>query len=234
MATDLEQTAIEAPAEGEMEPNGPRRRRLSRGRIVVVGLALAALAAVLVFTGDSGDSDAPSPAATEEAPRSLADLPEGYVTYRDAETGFTLHHPETWIQTIRPQATQRLVLNAGGDSGMLVRVQEIEQPITTTEDLEQIRPVTDGIAASAPSVEVLATDTVRVNEMPGFFYLSRFTNEETGKSGVNAHYFLFQGRKMNIILFQAVPEEEFDRLAPDFDKVLASFRSDPVPAAPAG
>lgn len=233
MTTHLEQTTIKAPAEGQMEPDGPRRRRLSRGRIVVLGLALAALAAVLVFTGDSGDSDAPPPAATEEAPRSLADLPEGYVTYRDAETGFTLHHPETWVQTIRPQATQRLVLNAGGDNGMLVRVQEIEQPITTTEDLEQIRPVTDGIAASAPGVEVLATDTVSVNEMPGFFYLSRFTNEETGKSGVNAHYFLFQGRKMNIILFQAVPEEEFDRLAPDFDKVLASFRSDPEPA-PAG
>ncbi|MGI8757894.1 MAG: hypothetical protein ACR2K0_01140 [Acidimicrobiales bacterium] len=231
MTTHLEHTTTEGPAGGRLGPVEPRRRRLPPGRIVVIGLALAALAAVLVFSGDSGDGDGTTPGAADEAPRSLADLPEGYVTYRDAETGFTLHHPETWIQTIRPQESQRLVLNAGGDNGVLVRVQETEQPIVTTEDLEQIRPVTDGIAASAAGVEVLATDSVTVNDMPGFFYLSRFTNEETGKSGVNAHYFLFQGRKMNIILFQAVPEDEFERLAPEFDKVLASFRSDPTQPA---
>lgn len=232
MTTHLEHTTTAEPADGHI-PAEPRRRRVTPGRVVVLGLALGALAAVLLFAGGSGDGAAPEPAG-DEAPLSLSEVPEGYVTYRDAETGFTLHHPETWIQTVRPQGTQRLRLNAGGINGMLVRVQEMEQPVTTPEDLEQIRPVTDGIAASGLSVEVLATDSVTVNGMPGVFYLSRFTDEETGASGVNAHYFLFQGRKMNILLFQAVPESEFERLAPHFDQVLASFRSDPVPAAPAG
>lgn len=226
MTMQAEPGVTTPPTGQDGPPAGAGGRRRSRWRWVALGLALAALGAVLVFTRGSDGEVEPIPPAAPGLQEAAGGLPDGYVTYRDAEAGFSLAHPETWIAIARPTGSERLRLNAGGSNGMLVRVQPTEQVIADEESLEQMRAVTDGLAASSPEVQVLRQDTVTINGMPGFFYLSRLTDEETGSTAVNAHYFLFQGRKMNILLFQASPETEFERLAPDFDRVLASFQSD--------
>lgn len=237
MTTQTESSVPTNPAGPAGQPGEPGGRRRPRGRWVVLGLAVIAFGVFFFLTRDSGGDVEPIPDSAQGSEPGLEDvaggLPDGYVTYRDAETGFSLAHPESWIQIVRPNGTERLRLNAGGMNGMLVRVQPTEQPITNEEDLEQVRPVTDGLAASSPEVQVLQQDTVTINGMPGFFYLSRLTDQESGTTAVNAHYFLFKGRTMNIILFQAAPETEFERLAPDFDRVLASFQSDAEVAPPA-
>ena len=50
---------------------------------------------------------------------------------------------------------------------------------------------------------------------------------------MHAHYFLFSGTKMNVLVFQALPDD-FANVAPTFDMIAESFRSDPnVPAGAA-
>ena len=41
------------------------------------------------------------------------------------------------------------------------------------------------------------------------------------------HHFLFQGKKLNLLVLQAQPSTDFQRLAPIFDPVANSFRSAP-------
>lgn len=233
MTTEVDDAKLPPAVPGEAEPP-PKRRRRPSWRVVVLVVAVGVIGALVVFRPASEPAKQPAPTPDQGLSELTGGPPEGYLTYRDDETGFTLYHPASWLPIARPQQTQRLLLNAGGLSALLVRVQPTEQVIASADDLRNIGAVTDGIAASGANVEVLKRDPdVKVNGMPGYFYLSRFTDKGTGKVGVNAQYFLFQGHKMNIILFQAVPEEQFARLAPDFDKVLASFRSDPEPPAPA-
>lgn len=231
MTTEVHDAGPEAP---ETVAPGPsrKRRRFPLGGTLALIVAVVVIGALLLFRGGTDPAEQPAPPPDPGLSGLAEGPPEGYLSYRDDQTGFTLYHPASWLPIARPQQDRRLVLNAGGLSSMLVRVQRTEQVIATPENLETIRPVTDGIAAAGDNVEVLKRDPINVNGMPGFFYLSRFTDEASGKVGVNAQYFLFQGRKMNIILFQAVPEDQFVRLAPDFDKVLGSFRSDPEPPAP--
>lgn len=231
MTTEVDDARLRPAASGEAEP-AQKRRRLPYGRGAALVVALAVIGALLVFRPGSEPAKQPAPPADQDLSELAGGPPEGYLTYRDDEAGFTLYHPASWLPIARPQQTLRLALNAGGLSSLLVRVQPMEQVIASADDLRNIGAVTDGIAASGANVEVLKRDPVNVNGMPGFFYLSRLTDKDTAKVGVNAHYFLFQGHKMNIILFQAVPEDQFTRLAPDFDKVLNSFRSDPEPPAP--
>lgn len=233
MTTDLDDAKVDPTVPEGPEP-ASKGRRLPSGRVLALVVAVIVIGALLVLRPGPETAKEPAPPGDQGLAGLAGGPPEGYQTYRDDQTGFTLFHPTSWLPIARPQQTQRLLLNAGGLSSFLVRVQPTEQAIATAEDLKNIGSVTDGIAASGDNVEVLKRDPLNVNGMPGFFYLSRFTDKESGKVGVNAHYFLFQGRKMNILLFQAVPETEFARLAPDFDKVLGSFRSDPEPpAAPA-
>lgn len=223
MAVDAE--AREAPAQaGDDARGGGGRRRWSPARVAVLALAVVALGAVLFFTR-GGDDPA------EDAAPVPAGMDDNYETYIDPEAGFSLEHPETWIPIARPDASRRLVLGAGGKNTVSVRYNENDQAINTIEDLEKIRPTTDRIAGPE-GVQVLKREALLVNGMPTLYYLSRFTDEATGAKGVNAQHFLFQGTNMYILLFQAFPEEEFDRLAPEFDKIRASFRGDPDYVAP--
>jgi len=118
----------------------------------------------------------------------------------------------------------RLVLDGGNNVGMTFRVFNTDVATTAT-NLANVKTVTDGIVSSNASVQVLKQQAVQLNGMVGYYYFYTFT-DDAGLSAVHAHYFLFQGRKMNMIVFQASPDD-FTRMAPIFDKVAESFRSDP-------
>ena len=215
-----------------------KRRGLSRGRLVVVAVALAGLVGVFLLTRDRGGEPTPPPASdpavADELPVDpLTGVPEGYRTYRDDETGFTLAHPETWVPIARPDESRRLLLNAGGDSSLSVRYSTTEEPIASEADLQKVLPVTDRIAQGTEGVKVLKRQAFNLNGLNGISYLSRFTDEETGRSLVNAQYFLFQDRKWFTVLFQVAPdppvepEEQFERMLPHINAVLDSFTVDP-------
>ena len=220
----------DTPDGGGPVPTGPRRRWSAR-RIVLGVVVLAALAAVLLVTGGSEDEPATdNEPAQDTAPPLPGTLEDGFVVFTDPETGFTLQHPESWVPLARPEGTQRLVLGPGGESSLSVRAEPIEGTVETAEDLVGIQAATDRIAA-APGVQVVKREPVEINGMLGISYLSRFTDEASGTKVANAQYFLFEGNTMYVLLFQAVPEEQFDRLAPQFNRVLASFRPPTPPAA---
>ena len=238
MAVDVEPAAPSSGADHDTpDGGGPvrpgARRRWSARRIVLGVVVLAALAAVLVLTGGSEDEPATD---NEPAQDTAAPLPgtleDGFVVFTDPETGITLQHPESWVPLARPEGTRRLLLTPGGESSVSVRVEPIDGTVETPEQLVEVQAVTDRIAA-APGVQVVKREPVEINGMLGISYLSRFTEEASGTKVANAQYFLFEGRNMYILLFQAAPEEEFDRLAPQFNRVLASFRPPPAAEAPA-
>lgn len=181
------------------------------GALTVAAVALAGFA----FVVGSGRS---KPKATPPNP------PIPVRSFTDRQTGSTLEYPRSWRQVQVPNASYRLVLDAGNNSGMTFRVFNTEVA-TTAANLANIKAVTDGIVSSNNSVQILKQQAIQLNGMVGYYYFYTFT-DDAGLSAVHAHYFLFQGRKMNMIVFQSSPDD-FARLAPIFDKVAESFRSDP-------
>ena len=61
--------------------------------------------------------------------------------------------------------------------------------------------------------------------MPGWYYLYTFKDPVSGQRGAHSHYFLFKGRTMFSVVFQTVPQDDFGRLAPLFDRVAASLQA---------
>jgi len=178
--------------------------------VLVVGLA--GFAFVL---GTGKDSAGPSPAKPAPLP---------VTGFTDRQTGATLEYPRSWRQVQVPNATYRLVLDGGNDTGMTFRVFNTDVA-TTAANLENVKSVTDGVVTSNASVKILKQQAIQLNGMVGYYYLYTFT-DDNGLSAVHAHYFLFQGRKMNMIVFQATPDD-FPGKAAIFDKIAESFHSDP-------
>ena len=189
---------------------------------VVVTVAVAAFA--LAPAGNGGGSAAP----TTTVPGTATTVPASQlVTFRDEVAGFSIKYPRTWEKADIPaDGPIRLVLLAGGLNGASVRVDRTEVP-TTAENLANIKAVTDGIVGTNASAKVLQQREVTFNGMPGYYYLYTFTDEETGAEGAHGHYFLFKGRKMHSLVFQAIPASDFARLAAVFDQVAETFQSDP-------
>lgn len=245
MTTSVEH-AERAPGTGGPIGSDPGRRRLSPGRIAVLVVALAALVAAVVISRDRGPTPlapgaAQPPTATgeDELPIDpLTGMPEGYRKYRDEVTGFTLAHPETWVPVARPDANRRLLLNAGGENSLSVRYNLNDEPFDVEADLDAMLTTTQRIVEGG-GAKVVKRQGFNMRGMDGITYLSRFTNPETGRTHVNAHYFLFQGRKMFILLFQAAPlppvepEDEFERMLPHINAILDSFTIEPGDPSPA-
>lgn len=230
------------PEREELQANGsgpsetlPARRWLGIAAVVVV-VALLGLAAFLVGR-DSDDADVGAETTTTAAPEQDEPaepvdpgeiiVPDQFVVFEDPETGISLAHPEAWerLDIEGLDESVRLSLTAGGLNSVLVRVVTLDAEITE-DNLADVSAVTDGIITDG-EVEVLEKVEITINGMPGYYYLYFFTDEETGEQGVHAHYFLFQGSTMNIVVFQALPTAAFDTLAPIFDQIAATIRSDP-------
>jgi hypothetical protein len=64
---------------------------------------------------------------------------------------------------------------------------------------------------------------VRQAGLPGYFYFYSFKDPASGQEGVHSHYFLFKGPTMISFVFQALPKDDFQRLANVFDEVIGTF-----------
>jgi hypothetical protein len=192
------------------------------------------LVAVLAFTLAPGGKGGSGPATSgTTVPGTPATVPASELaTFRDDATGFSIKYPRSWRKADIPDGPIRLVLLAGGLNGVSVRVDRTEVP-TTSENIDNIKAVTDGIVGTNPTAKVLEQRKVTLNGMPGYYYLYTFTDEETGAEGAHGHYFIFKGRKMHSLVFQTIPPQDFGQLASVFDQVAESFQSDPDLEAPA-
>jgi hypothetical protein len=186
--------------------------------LTVVAVGLVALAVALNNrTADNG----PAPAVAVPVPTT---------TFRDAATGLTVDYPRSWRKVDVPVADYRLAVDGGSNVAFTIRVVPIQTPATAA-NLENFKAVTDGLVGSNSTVQVLKNQAISLNGMLGYYYFYTFV--DGGVAAVHAHYFLFSGNKMNVLVFQSLPDD-FQNLAATFDKIAESFRSDPnVPSAAA-
>jgi hypothetical protein len=98
---------------------------------------------------------------------------------------------------------------------------------TTPANVGNLEPVMSGLIVD--DSRVLVREPVNVNGLIGFRFIYTFADETTGLEEAHLHYFLFQGHKMNSIVFAAVPSSDFGRIEGVFQQMLNSFHSDPEP-----
>lgn len=215
-----------APEPPKLPPEPQRRGGDGRRRGVVLVVLVAAIVAVgALLLARRGDEPAGTPASREGTTTTTATAPVEFVEFRDEATGFSMRHPKTWERLTHPSPEVRLVLSDGRLNAVLVRVTPTENPVTA-ENLLEAKAFTDAVV-SGEGVTVLSQQPITLNGMPGFYYLYTFKDGDTGLEGAHSHYFVFQGRKMHSIVFQALPTAEFDALAGLFDQMAESVRSDP-------
>jgi len=221
-----EPAAVPAPEPEAAEQVSTRRRRtglvsiLTVLSLVVVGVGVGSL----IWSRTAKKKASPPPAApTATTPT----LPDGsFVTFKDSEAGFSIRYPRGWTRSQPPVAEIRLQASDGKQYSTRVRVTHTEQA-TTAANLANLKAVTDGIVS--PGAQILKQDPITVNGLIGYRYIYTLTDKDSGLTSAHLHYFLFQGHKMNSIVFEAVPTETFSRIEGIFGQMLESFHSDPEP-----
>ena len=202
-------------ADDRQAPADPRQKRtVVLMTILTAVVVIASGIAIAVATQDRGDN---GPQAAPE------NTPVPMTTFTDPPNGITIEYPRAWKRVEVPVAEYRLALDGGNNVAFTLRVVPIQTPATTT-NLQNFKAVTDGLVGSNPTVKVLKEQAISLNGMLGYYYFYTFTDGAV--TAVHAHYFLFSGNKMNILVFQTLPDD-FEPLAATFDRVAESFRSDP-------
>jgi hypothetical protein len=197
--------------------------------VTVVVISLVVYAFVLKPSEPAGNPSAASQTTTTSVDPSAPgpSLPaSAFSRFTSDKQGFSIDYPKDWgVYTAENGA---LDIDAGGD-GDAVSVSLLRRTdvATTVENLPNIKAVTDGIVASNKSAQILKVQAIMVDGMPGYYYLYTFTDGETGAEGAHAHYFLFRGRNMYTMIFQALPSDGFARLSSVFDQMAESLRTVP-------
>ena len=168
------------------------------------------------------------------------------VTFTDENAGIKLSYPQTWKQIennsripLSEDEASEVRLIAGPEEDqphLLVRVKplpgEIDyDPNMSAQDLGIIQGQLDQLIS--PNVQVLSRKPINDKGKLGFHYLYVLKQESTGREGVHSHYFIFDGAKLNVLVFEVFPRARFEELAPTFDRILDSFNSERR-RAPAG
>ena len=205
----------------------------SAKRSIVVGLGLVLIAGVGTWMAAARDTGGrPMPPSTQARSVDAASAPartDGLVEFRDEQAGFALSYPKAWVRATAPNPQIVLVAaehdpakNQGGS--ILVRVTPLDTPVGKAQLLEA-RKATDALVSSSDGVALKAEPTeTEQNGLPGLYYLYTFRDPVSGLSGAHSHYFLFKDKTMISVVFQALPQGDFSRLAPLFDRVAGSIR----------
>lgn len=197
-------------------PRDPRQKRM----VVLMSI----LTAVVVIGGGIAIGSAMNNRSKDNLPPpATGDIPVPVTTFRDPQTGISVDYPRAWRRVDVPVAEYRLAVDGGDNVAFTIRVVPIQQP-ATPQNLANFKAVTDGLVGSNETVKVLKQQAITLNGMLGYYYF--YTFEDGPITAVHAHYFLFSGNKMNILVFQTLPDD-FEAKAATFDRIAESFRSDP-------
>lgn len=193
-----------------------RRVALVSGVVVVVGAA--------ALTGTAGKREpvadnAPTsrPAATPGTPAA----PSGFADFHGP--GFVVGYPSDWTR-LAPGDPSVALLATGGADSFMVRVLRLPAPVDPAA-LPPARPFTDEIQRSSESVRLLEPPKrITLAGLPGYFYFYTFRDAASGRIAAHSHFFLFAGRQVISLVFQALPADRFPADAALFDRITASFR----------
>lgn len=152
----------------------------------------------------------------------------GLVEFRDEKAGWAISYPKAWNRLEPKDAEIALVVsekppeqNTGGS--ILARDLTLGAPVNDG-NLAAAKEVTDRIVTGDGIQHITEPTVVRQAGLPGYFYFYSFKDPASGQEGVHSHYFLFKGATMISFVFQALPKDDFQRLANLYDDVIASFR----------
>ncbi len=214
---------------GDVSPpaaSAPRSRKKAVAALTVLSLVVVgAGVGGLIWSRNSKKQATPPPTTQASSPSPT--LSDGaFVTFKDSEAGFSIRYPRGWTRSQAPVAEIRLLVSDGKQFSALVRVTHTDA-VTTPANLANVKAVTDGLVG--PGAQILKQDPITVNDLIGYRYIYTLTDKDSGLTTAHLHYFLFQGHKMNSIVFEALPSETFSRIEGVFDQMLGSFHSDPEP-----
>jgi hypothetical protein len=173
--------------------------------------------------------DSPKRPAASESPRTTATSRRAeLIEFRDDRNGWAISYPKSWNRLQPKEAEVALVVsetpaeqNTGGS--ILARGLTLAAPVTEA-NLAAAKEVTDGIVTGDGIRHITEPKVVRQAGLPGYFYFYSFKDPASGQEGVHSHYFLFKGSTMISFVFQALPKDDFQRLANLFDEVIGTFR----------
>jgi hypothetical protein len=186
------------------------------GAVLVVGAFLAGKSFV-----ESPKQSATTTTATTAAPP--------LVEFRDDKAGWAISYPRAWNRFEPKDANIALVVsekateqNTGGS--ILARVLTLGGPVTDANLAEAKEKVTDLVVTGEGIRNITDPAVIHQAGLPGWFYFYSFRDPTSGQDGVHSHYFLFKGSTMISFVFQALPKDDFQRLANLYDAVIGSFR----------
>ncbi len=198
--------------------------------VIVVSLVVYAFVLRPSASVGTGASSGATTTTTLDPTAPGTSLPDSaFAVFTSQKMGFSIKYPTSWPTGETDDG--EMVVDAGGGDAISVRLLQRTAVPTTPENLANIKAVTDGVVVTDKSVTILKVQQITVNGMPGYYYLYTFTEPETGTVGAHAHYFLFRGRNMYTMIFQALPQEGFGRLSRVFDQMAASFQTVPDTSA---
>ncbi|MGH9070498.1 MAG: hypothetical protein ACRDX8_04880 [Acidimicrobiales bacterium] len=194
-------------------PGGPL---LPLGGIIVIGLIVAGF----VITSSPSKANPAKTTTTTTTPTTAA--PPGK-TVSNAADGFSITVPAGWHQV----ATTSVPLLAQKDNttdAFKVQVYQLTKAVDTS-NVKDVKALTDTFLQSA-NIEVVQQRAIVLNGLKGYYYLLRY--KSGSQTGANSLEFLFQGRKMSILTFQALPQTDFTKaLGTVFDTIANSYTSNP-------
>lgn len=184
---------------------------------LVGGLAgLLAVAAVLalVVGGVIGRSIIPSPAPE----------PPETTRFSDTLTDVSISYPAAWNRLSPGDQSVRLLASApDGSASVSLSVRPTELATVTSDTLPIVRPLTDQLLAEDQRViGGGAPVAVELGGLPGYRYDYEFRKQGGGK-GAHIHYFLFRGRRLMQIVFQAEPASRMAQVQATFNRIAGSF-----------
>lgn len=203
------------------------RNRWLVGSAAVLVVALG-MAAVLGYT-----LAGPAPGGAEQATESNAAAGNRaeFVQYQDPKGRFTVSYPQSWsrVPSSDPEVAMLARAAPGSQDSMLVRVVSLAQPINPAQ-LGEAKKLTDELV-KASDVKIAVERQITLNGVPGYYYLYTFGKPGSDQFGMHAHYFLFSGSTMHVLVFQALPDTHFVDLAPTFDRIARSYQVQTAPPA---
>ncbi len=166
----------------------------------------------------------PSPSPSRAAPaKPAATEPSGFVRFRDADAGLSIAHPSSWRRLPAPDAQVSLLAEREGAS-VLVRTASLGISVDAGS-LGAARRLAGRLVREVGKVKTLRRPAlVSLGGLPGYLYLYTFRDPATGQDSAHAHYFLFRGKTMITVVFQAEPANRFASLAPLFDQIGGTLR----------
>ena len=203
---------------------------LKIGLAVVVGAVAVGVAfkAGSSMVDDSPKKPVASQTTTTSGTAATTQPSADLVEFRDDKAGWAISYPKTWNRLEAKDADVVLVVsekpaeqNAGGS--ILARVLTLGAPVDD-KNLAAAKEVTDKIVTGDGIQHITQPTAVHQAALPGYFYFYSFKDSASGQEGVHSHYFLFKGSTMISFVFQALPKDDFRRLAGLYDEVIGSFR----------